>query len=331
MNKIPEVSKITKRGVTYGIKDADARTFLQGKQDTVGDLAAIRSGAQVGATAYQKPQTGIPATDLSSDVQSDLAAIGDIKAVIPEQASSSNKLADIDFVNSTAATATTTYRGAYNLVTDLNLSVSATYAQIATALATAVQTADNNDYCYVQRPVTDDTPTEIASVERFKHNDTAWEYEYTLNNSGYTAAQWAALNSGITSGLVAKLSALPTNSELTTLLSGKVDKEYAEKKLVFNTTSGSTTFYAAVNEYRVWQGTVSTISIVLPTSNLAAGDTCGFNFSTDSSFNNFTISTGSSLYPVKPMKDFAIEAGKTYEVIALYDGNKWLVTAVEFE
>ena len=31
------------------------------------------------------------------------------------------------------------------------------------------------------------------------------------------------------------------------------------------------------------------------------------------------------------MKDFAIKANGTYEVVALYDGVKWLVTVTEFE
>lgn len=42
-------------------------TLLAAKQDTISDLAAIRSGAAAGATAYQKPSGGIPKTDLSSD------------------------------------------------------------------------------------------------------------------------------------------------------------------------------------------------------------------------------------------------------------------------
>jgi hypothetical protein len=73
----------------------------------------------------------------------------------------------------------------------------------------------------VQVPTSDATPTQIARVDRYKYNGAAWGFEYSLNNSGFTSAQWAALNSGITSGLVAKLSDLPTNSELTTLLAGK--------------------------------------------------------------------------------------------------------------
>lgn len=42
------------------------------KQDVISDLATIRSGAEAGATAYQKPSTGIPDTDLSSAVQASL-------------------------------------------------------------------------------------------------------------------------------------------------------------------------------------------------------------------------------------------------------------------
>ena len=44
-----------------------------------------------------------------------------------------------------------------------------------------------------------------------------WAYEYTLNNSSFTANQWAAINSGITSGLVTQIG---TN---TTAIAGKQD------------------------------------------------------------------------------------------------------------
>lgn len=41
---------------------------LDAKQDVISDLATIRSGAALGATAYQKPSTGIPASDIASGV-----------------------------------------------------------------------------------------------------------------------------------------------------------------------------------------------------------------------------------------------------------------------
>jgi len=47
---------------------------LADKQDTISDLATIRSGASAGATAYQKPSGGIPASDLASAVQTSLTA-----------------------------------------------------------------------------------------------------------------------------------------------------------------------------------------------------------------------------------------------------------------
>ena len=151
------------------------------------------------------------------------AAIADIQALIPSEASESNQLADKNFVNSTAATNTATFRGTYNLVSDLGLTISATQQQIAAALATEVDEADNNDYVYVQIPTATSKPTEIARIDRYKFNGTAWGFEYTLNNSGFTADQWAAINSYITSDLVYKLQRLPDSNTLATLLNGKQD------------------------------------------------------------------------------------------------------------
>ena len=49
-------------------------TLLNGKQNTISDLSTIRSGAAAGATAYQKPGTGIPSTDLTSELQAQIAS-----------------------------------------------------------------------------------------------------------------------------------------------------------------------------------------------------------------------------------------------------------------
>lgn len=46
------------------------------KQDTISDLSTIRSGAAAGATAYQKPSTGIPSSDMATAVQDALTAAG---------------------------------------------------------------------------------------------------------------------------------------------------------------------------------------------------------------------------------------------------------------
>ena len=143
-----------------------------------------------------------------------------ILALIPSAASALNQLADKAFVNSTVATASATFRGTYNVVTDLGLAYDATHQEIATALLSHIATADNNDYAFVQIPVSQ-TSQDVRVTERYKFDGTIWKYEYDLNNSGFTAAQWAAINSTITLALVEKLTALPTASELATALAGK--------------------------------------------------------------------------------------------------------------
>lgn len=133
--------------------------------------------------------------------------IEDVQDVIPSQATSSNQLADKDFVNSSIATATATFRGTYNLVTDLHFDIYAPQSEIANALSNIIQVFDNNDYAFVQVPTSTATPLEIARIDRYKSNGQRWAFEYSLNNSSFTAAQWAAINSGITSALVTSFGA----------------------------------------------------------------------------------------------------------------------------
>ena len=226
-------------GITSGLvaklsalpTNAELTNLLAGKQAVIVDLDAIRSGAQAGAvsapqaTTYTKTEVdGMVDAEENRAKLAEKANADDIDAIeakIPAAASSQNKLATEGFVNSSVATATATYRGSFNLVSDLSLTIAATEQQIATALAGEITGADNNDYCFVQIPAADATPTVIARVDRYKFDGTAWSFEYSLNNSGFTAAQWDAINSAITSGLVTKLSDLPTNAELTALLQGK--------------------------------------------------------------------------------------------------------------
>ena len=138
--------------------------------------------------------------------------IDGINTLIPDEASDENQLADKAYVNTKVSTDSATFRGTYNLVNDLSLTTSATREQVAAALGTAISTADNNDFCYVEVPTDDTRPTEISHTDRYKFNGTAWSFEYQLNS--FTAVQWDAINSGITSALVTKLTALPTGADL---------------------------------------------------------------------------------------------------------------------
>lgn len=114
--------------------------------------------------------------------------------LIPSTASSSNQLADKDFVNSSIETATATFRGTFTVLADL--------------LATS---GDKNDYAYLK---TLDPTSGIYSFDKYTYGTNGWEYAYTINSSGFTAEQLAALNSGITSNLVSKITDV-NNSTIT--------------------------------------------------------------------------------------------------------------------
>jgi hypothetical protein len=128
-----------------------------------------------------KPTSGSTNPVTSNGIYLD---IKEIKDKIPTQASNNNQLADKDYVDDSIATSAATFRGTYASLDDLH----------------AVTTADNNDYAFV----TDTATTGITAYRRYKFvpgtgTGTGWVYEYTLNNSSFTIAQWAAINSGVTS------------------------------------------------------------------------------------------------------------------------------------
>ena len=194
------------------------------KQDVIADLDAIRAGSQAGATAYQKPSTGIPSTEMTQAVQTSLGkadsavqpsaiagmatetyvdgkvgdeatraqgaegllqdAIDAIEAVIPASASFINQLADKAFVNSSISTNTANFIGTFNSLIELQ--------QV---------TATNNDYAFVIE--TDAVGNEY--YDRYKYNGSQWIYEYKVESTPFTSEQWAAIQSGITSALVTKI------------------------------------------------------------------------------------------------------------------------------
>lgn len=145
--------------------------------------------------------------------------ISDIQSKIPEAASASNQLADKNFVNSSVATSTATFHGSKNLIDDLSLTVSASHADIEAALATIFTSGiDNNDYCFVRVPTSNEDSSEIAFTERYKFNGTRWYFEYVLNTSGFSSSQWDAINSGINAENLASI--LRRIQDLETALDG---------------------------------------------------------------------------------------------------------------
>lgn len=129
----------------------------------------------------------------SANAQSGVAmagALAPVEEVIPAAATSSNQLADKAFVNSSVATNTANY------ISDNG----EPFTSLA-ALEAYSGPLTNNDYAFV-------VGTDAAgntTYTRYKYNASTdtWAEEYVLNNSSFTATQWDAINSGITSGDVA--------------------------------------------------------------------------------------------------------------------------------
>ena len=100
-----------------------------------------------------------------------------------------------------------------------------------------------------------------------------------------------------------------------------------EKKMSFTSVS-SLPNTCVVNTYYRINSSKTSLAITLPSSSLTAGDTIGISFTAGSSITTPTIS-GGTIYKQDGWSNF-FEANATYEIVALYDGEKWLVTSTKF-
>ena len=99
-----------------------------------------------------------------------------------------------EFVNSSIATNTANYisnnGGPFTSVEQLNAYTGA---------------VTNNDYAFVTGTDSEGNTYYDRYKATVNSSSVTWSLEYRLNNSSFTAAQWSAINSGITSVLVAKI------------------------------------------------------------------------------------------------------------------------------
>ena len=132
--------------------------------------------------------------------------INTINSKIPSQASKTNQLADKDFVNSSIATNTANFIGTFTDIEELKR-----------------QPATNNDYAFW---LTTDSAGNIL-FKRYKYiaSTSSWVFEYDLNNSSFTSEQWLAIQSGITSVLVAKLKGIEEGAQVNTITGVKGGNE----------------------------------------------------------------------------------------------------------
>ena len=224
---------------------------------TTGNLSWVDYAGKQDAldtTQMSAVNSGITSSDVTQ-IGTNTSAISTINGKIPSEASTSNQLADKNFVNSSIATQTANFIGTFANVTALesysgtvtnndyafvtNQVLGTDYVDYTALNAVDKTTLTNFDYGWVIN-AEDNTKFDLYRFDiveqawdlraskvnkaditlnyaynRYKatvsNNTVTWSYEYTLNNSSFTAQQWEAINSGITSGDVAKLSGVSGN------------------------------------------------------------------------------------------------------------------------
>lgn len=114
--------------------------------------------------------------------------------IVTENSSNPVKSSGIyNFVNSSVATNTAYFVGTFNSVQELEA-----YSG----------DLSNNDYAFVIG--TDSAGNTVYNRYKYNGDTQQWAFEYALNNSSFTANQWATINSGMTSTDKTKLDSLPT-------------------------------------------------------------------------------------------------------------------------
>lgn len=189
----PDTHQIIKDGVKYGA-----------------DLTGYATEQWVENKGYLTEHQDVSGKVNTSDFEEQVANIQTISSKIPTQATADNQLADKAFVNSSVQTATAFFRGNWSNYSSIPADVS---LYPVDSYGSTVPKA--NDYIVV----IDNSDAPNLSVEngtfRYKYTGnwetdgvSGWKYEYTVNETPLTSVQVSALNSGITSELVAKISEL---------------------------------------------------------------------------------------------------------------------------
>ena len=151
-------------------------------------------------------------TDADTNLSNRITHIEDL---LPNQASSSNQLADKSFVNSSIQTNTANFRGNWNTWSDVPSDDVDLYPQ--DYAGNRIPTV--NDYLVVQNA--SDYPSDTLVGEwRFKYTGVwstngknGWMPEYQVNEEPFTSEQLFAINSGITSDKVSSYDSHVTNKD----------------------------------------------------------------------------------------------------------------------
>ena len=140
------------------------------------------------------------------------SAVNGIKALIPNQASSTNQLADKDFVNSSVNAVAATFRGNF-----------ATKAALDAWQVANPNVAKKNDYAIVQQD-----ETHSNQQWRYLYQDDGWDAQYKVNDAPFTEAQNKAINSGATKDIIDSVANKLNKSDVLNASGSATDKPISQ-------------------------------------------------------------------------------------------------------
>ena len=193
------VGAVQLNDVIHGLKDVPLTQRVSSLENGVSDINELIPSS---ASSANKLTDKSYVDNADSAMQSDIADIGaeitalqnlvgavqsrltELNAMIPNQASAQNQLADKDFVNSSISTNTANFLGTYSTLAEIE----------------AIQNPTNNDYAFLE--TTDASGNTVFDRYKYSGADSQWLFEYELNNSSFTAEQWATINSGLTANSI---------------------------------------------------------------------------------------------------------------------------------
>ena len=315
-----------------------------------------------------KAQVGLGNVDNTSDANKPIStatrtalnAIGDeidtINSKIPAQASSTNQLADRDFVNSSVATNTADFIDTFASVSELESYTGTVTNNDYAFVVNRVVTDNGNDwstftsldgydkslltnfdYAWVINGVNfdlyrfdilqqawdlraeniekDDVSLNIT-YNRYKatvvSNVVSWKWEYSLNNSSFTAEQWAAINSGATQDNIAQINVNAGN--ITTLSQTKQDNITSSNMLDADLVDDSTSTNKFVTSADItnWNAKQNAISDLETIRSGAAKGASSVQSVTQGTANG-TINVDGSDVPVKGLGSAAYTNSTSYD------------------
>lgn len=215
---------------------------VRAKQDIIEDLSTIRSGAAAGATAYQKPSTGIPKTDLASAVQTSL---GKADTSVQNKGSESNIVVGVGNSSNIGITSSSigmeTGNSAILIGNDITLNTSGAVKYNGSRVATATDLQGKQDVIQDLSTIRSGASAGATAVQPAAMNTALAGKQDTISDlstirsgaaAGATAVQPATMNTALASKQ-------DTIDDLSTIRSGAAAGATAVQPATMNTALAS--------------------------------------------------------------------------------------------